>query len=184
MLRIVVPGREGYNESTNEFFSTPETTLDLEHSLIAISKWEMKYRKPFLDRTEKTAEEMLYYIKCMTITKVKDQSCYDRLTEENVKEIKEYIENPMTATRITKSPGDGKKTKTTGGKVTSELVYWWLVQLNIPFEVEKWHFNRLMMLIDVGGEKTKKPKKVPRKQNLRNQASLNRARRKASGSTG
>lgn len=144
----------------------------------------MKYQKPFLDKVEKTADEMVYYIKCMTINKVKDDSCYERLTDENVRAIKEYIENPMTATRINKSKGEGKKSKSTGGKVTSELVYWWLVQLQIPFEVEKWHFNRLMMLIDVGGEKSKKPKKVPRKQNMRNQAALNRARRKASGSTG
>ena len=184
MLRIVIPGVEHFNESDNTFWSEPDVTLDLEHSLIAISKWEMKYQKPFLDRVEKTADEMRYYVQCMTINKPKDPKCYDRLTPENVNAIKEYIENPMTATKITKAPGESKKAKSTGGKVTSELVYWWLVQLNIPFEVEKWHFNRLMMLIDVGGEKSKKPKKVPRKQNMRNQAALNRARRKASGSTG
>lgn len=184
MLRIVVPGVEHFNEETSTFWSEPETILDLEHSLISISKWEMKYQKPFLDKTEKTAEEMRYYIECMTINKPKDKAVYDHLTQENVEAIKAYIENPMTATKITRAPGEGKKAKSTGGKVTSELVYWWLVQLNIPFEVEKWHFNRLMMLIDVGGEKSKKPKKVPRKQNMRNQAALNRARRKASGSSG
>lgn len=183
MLRIVIPRQEFFDEKEQAFSYGPEVTLDLEHSLISISKWEMKYQKPFLDKTEKTAEEMLYYIKCMTINKVKDESCYDRLSNANVQMIKDYIENPMTATRITKAP-EGKKAKSTGGKVTSELVYWWLVQLQIPFEVEKWHFNRLMMLIDVGGEKSKKPKKVPRKQNMRNQAALNRARRKASGSSG
>lgn len=184
MLRIVIPGIENFNEQTNEFSYGPSTTLELEHSLISISKWEMKYQKPFLDKVEKSAEEMIYYIKCMTINRVKDESCYTRLTQEHVQAIKDYIECPMTATRITKAPGEGKKTKSTGGKVTSELVYWWLVQLQIPFEVEKWHFNRLMMLIDVGGEKSKKPRKVPRKQNMRNQAALNRARRKASGSSG
>lgn len=183
MLRIVIPRQEFFDEKEQTFSYGPEVTLDLEHSLISISKWEMKYQKPFLDKGEKTAEEMLYYIKCMTINKVKDESCYERLSNANVQMIKDYIENPMTATRITKAP-EGKKTKSTGGKVTSELVYWWLVQLQIPFEVEKWHFNRLMMLIDVGGEKSKKPKKVPRKQNMRNQAALNRARRKASGSSG
>lgn len=183
MLPISVPGVEKFDEVSQEFIYGPSTELDLEHSLISISKWESKYHKPFLGPETKTSDEMLDYIRFMTINKPKDPTCYERLTDKNVDEIKAYIDDPMTATKITPAPG-GKK-KAGGSKVvTSELIYYWLVQMNIPFEVEKWHLNRLLKLVEVVSEKNQPKKKIPKKQTLRSQAAINEARRRASGSSG
>ena len=98
MLRIVIPGQELWDEEKQEFINTKEQVLQLEHSLISLSKWESKWCKVFLSKQEKTAEETIDYIKCMTITPNVDPEVYTRLTKENIKEIEDYIAAPMTAT--------------------------------------------------------------------------------------
>lgn len=173
MLRITIPATEQWDEINQEFLSSKETTLRLEHSLVSLSKWESKWCKPFLDKKDKTYEETIDYVKCMTLTPNVDPTIYYALTEENIKQINEYISAPMTATYI----NDNKRG---GGReiVTSELIYYWMITLNIPFECEKWHLNRLLTLVKVCNIKNQPPKKMSKKSIMSRNAALNAARRK------
>ena len=173
MLRIVVPGQEFWDEEKQEFINTKEQVLQLEHSLISLSKWEAKWCKVFLSKQEKTAEETIDYIKCMTITPNVDPEVYNRLTKENIKEIEDYIAAPMTATYF--SSNDNKPSHE---QVTSELIYYWMIALTIPFECEKWHLNRLLTLIKVCNIKNQPPKKMGKREIMSRNAALNAARRK------
>jgi len=174
MLRITIPAVELWDERKQEFIITKEQTLQLEHSLVSISKWESKWCKPFLTKQEKTFEETLDYIKCMTLTQNVDPEVYNYLTNENIKEINEYIGAPMTATYFS----DEKTSKTSSEQVTAELIYYWMIAFNIPFECQKWHLNRLLTLIKVCSIKNQPPKKRSRKEIMRRNAALNAARRK------
>jgi len=174
MLQITIPAVELWDERKQEFVITKEQTLQLEHSLVSISKWESKWCKPFLTKQEKTFEETLDYIKCMTITQNVDPEVYNYLTNENIKEINEYIEAPMTATYFS----DEKTNKISREQVTAELIYYWMIALNIPFECQNWHLNRLLTLIKVCSIKNQPPKKRSRKEIMSRNAALNAARRK------
>ena len=173
MLRIVIPGQELWDEEKQEFINTKEQVLQLEHSLISLSKWESKWCKVFLSKQEKTAEETIDYIKCMTITPNVDPEVYTRLTKENIKEIQDYIAAPTTATYF--SLNDNKPSRE---QVTSELIYYWMIALTIPFECEKWHLNRLLTLIKVCNIKNQPPKKMGKREIMSRNAALNAARRK------
>lgn len=173
MLRITVPAVEMWDERTQEFINTKEQTLQLEHSLVSLSKWESKWCKPFLTNQAKTNEETIDYIKSMTLTQNVNPEVYNRLTDENFKEIYAYINAPMTATYISDEP----KGKLNREQVTSELIYYWMVALNIPFECQKWHLNRLMMLIRVCNVKNQPPKKRSRREIMSRNAALNAARK-------
>lgn len=143
MLEIKIEGGELYDDNTWEFIQIKPQILKLEHSLLSVSKWESKWHKALLE-DEKTNEETLDYIRCMTINQV-DPMVYFFLSEDNIKEIQDYVNNPMTASTITdRSPG-GKPRR----RITSELIYYWMVALQIPFECEKWHLNRLLTLINI-----------------------------------
>jgi len=174
MLRITIPAVEQWDEAKQEFIYTKEQTLSLEHSLVSISKWESKWCKPFLTKQEKTFEETLDYIKCMTLTQNVDPEVYNYLTNENIKEINEYIGAPMTATYFS----DEKTSKTSREQVTAELIYYWMIAFNIPFECQKWHLNRLLTLIKVCSIKNQPPKKRSKKDIMSRNAALNAARRK------
>ena len=180
MLQITVPGVEIYDESIDEFITIPETTLKLEHSLVSLSKWESKWCKSFFSKKEKTYEETLDYIKCMTITQNVKDEVYNRLTRDNVAEINKYIENPMTATHFyeDKNAKGGRET------ITSELIYYWMIALNIPFECQKWHLNRLLTLIRVCNIKNQPPKKMSKRDLMSRNAALNAARRQQFNSKG
>lgn len=174
MLQIKVPASELWDEKSNVFTNTKETVLVLEHSLISISKWEAKWHKAFLGKEEKTTEEVIDYIKCMTLTQNVDDNVYNALTNENIESINNYINDPHTATVIYEDP-NGPKNKET---ITSELIYYWMVTLNIPFECQKWQLNRLLTLIRVCNIKNKPPKKMTERQIMSRNAALNAARRK------
>jgi len=174
MLQITIPAVELWDERKQEFIITKEQTLQLEHSLVSISKWESKWCKPFLSKQEKTFEETLDYIKCMTITQNVDPEVYNYLTNKNIEEINNYINAPMTATYFS----DEKTSKTSREQVTAELIYYWMIALNIPFECQKWHLNRLLTLIKVCSIKNQPPKKRSRKEIMSRNAALNAARRK------
>lgn len=180
MLQITIPKIELYDERTEEFVSFKGQTLCLEHSLVSISKWESKWCKAFLSKTEKTHEETIDYIKCMTITQNVDPEVYNFLSHENIAKINEYIAAPMTATYITKEKG-GKVNRET---ITSELIYYWMIALNIPDRFEKWHLNRLLTLIEVCNIKNSPPKKRSRRQILSENARLNAQRRQQLNSKG
>ena len=174
MLTITIPATEMFNEETQEFFSLKEQTLQLEHSLVSLSKWESKWCKPFLSKTDKTFEETLDYIKCMTITQNVGSDVYNRLTRKNIEDINKYIEAPMTATTFYNDIQKGGKKET----VTSELIYYWMIALNIPMECQKWHLNRLLTLIRVCNVKNTPPKKMGKGDIMRRNAALNAQRRK------
>lgn len=180
MLRITIPATEQFNEATSEFISTKEQTLTLEHSLISISKWESKWCKSFIDSKDKTTEETLDYVRCMTLTSNVNPEVYYCLTQKNIEEINAYIDAPMTAT-VFNDMGDkgGRKEK-----VTSELIYYWMIASNIPWECEKWHLNRLITLIRVCNIKNTPPKKMNQRDIMSRNAALNAARRQKMNSRG
>ena len=174
MLKIVIPAAEYWDESKEEFIKKKPQTLQLEHSLVSVSKWESKWKKAFLTQQDKTYEETLDYVRCMTITQNVDPEVYRRLTNENIKQVNDYISDPMTATYIS----DDKNTRVSREIVTSELIYYWIIKLNIPFECQKWHLNRLLTLIKVCNIKDSPPKKLSKKEIMSRNAALNAARRK------
>ena len=173
MLQITIPACEYYDEVKEEFVSAKEQTIQLEHSLVSLSKWESKWCKVFLSKQEKTAEETMDYIKCMTITQNVNPEVYSRLTQANIDEIQQYISAPMTATYFSKSAAGRSNSE----QVTSELIYYWMIALNIPFECQKWHLNRLLTLIRVCNIKNQPPKKMSKREIMSRNASLNAARK-------
>lgn len=175
MLKLHVPASELFDERTNEFTYTNDFEVELEHSLVSLSKWESKYNKPFLSKKERTNEELLFYIKCMANKELTDQQVL-LLVRTSIKQIEDYIQAPMTATWFSKQEG-ASRYRGSGETVTSELIYYWMIALNIPFECQHWHLNRLLTLIQVCNLKNKPPKKMSKSSILKNNAALNRARR-------
>lgn len=177
MLTIVVPLEEGFDESTSKFVVTKSYTLELEHSLASLSKWEEKYEKSFLGRNEKTVEETLFYIQeCMAVSTFPPMEVLEKFTSKNFEDIQAYIHAKRSATTIL------RQQKPNNQVLTSEVIYGWMVELRIPFETQHWHLNRLLMLIDVVNEQKKPPKKMGRADAARQQAAVN-ARRKAALNT-
>ena len=179
MLQITIPKQELFNDKTQEFISTKETTIQLEHSLVSLSKWEAKWNVPFLGKGEKTIEQTLDYIKCMTITQNVNPLVYSCLTNKNIEDINDYIDAPMTATTFGQSNQPPNREI-----VTSEVIYYWMIALNIPMECQKWHLNRLLTLIRVCNIKNTPPKKMSRSEIINRNAALNAARRKKLNSKG
>lgn len=173
MLQLTIPATELWDESNEMFLYTEEQTLELEHSLVSLSKWEAKWHKPFLTKENKTIEETIDYIKCMTLTENVDETVYRLLNNEHLKKINEYIEDPMSATTI-KELQRGKRN---GEQVTSELIYYWMTALNIPVEYERWHLNRLLTMIRVCNIKNQPPKKMGKRAVMNQNRALNEARR-------
>ena len=173
MLQITIPAMNDlWDERNQQFLSIKDTTIQLEHSLLSISKWESKWNKSFINTKDKTEEELIDYIKCMTITKNVDPNIYVCLTAENIQEIVNYINAPMTATIIRDTEKSSRET------VTSELIYYWMISLNIPVKFEKWHLNRLITLIRVCSIKNQPAKKMSRGEIMQRNAALNAARKK------
>lgn len=181
MLQIHIPESEYYDEVNNEFVEVKAQTLQLEHSLISLSKWEAKWCKPFLSKQDKTYEETLDYIKCMTIQQNVDPAVYSRLTKQQIQEINDYIAAPMTATYFSENQKAGGKS---GEQVTNELIYYWMISAQIPFKCETWHLNRLLTLIRVCSVKNQPPKKMSKKATASKYAALNAARRQQLGTNG
>ena len=175
MLTITVPiSPEGWDDAKQEFVDPKYETLQLEHSLVSLSKWESKWQKPFLSKKETTGEEMLDYIKCMALTENVDDDVYNHLTKENIDDIRKYIENPMTATTFRKDTGGSRNRE----QITSELIYYWMIASNIPVQFENWHLNRLLTLIRVCSVKNAPTKKMSQREIMSQNAALNAARRK------
>ena len=179
MLQITIPATEMWDESKQEFNHTKERTLQLEHSLVSLSKWEAKWCKPFLSKKDKTYEETIDYIRCMTITQNVDSDIYYCLSNENLEQINDYINAPMTATFFSNT-----NSSVTREIITSEIIYYWMIALNIPFECKKWHLNRLLTLIRVCEIKNKPPKKRSPQEIMSQNAALNAARRAELNSKG
>jgi hypothetical protein len=180
MLTIVVPGVEMYDEETQEFMTKDDITLELEHSLVSLSKWESKHEKPFLGKIEKTTEETFDYIRCMVVTPNVPEEVFSKFSEENIRQVNQYIDAKMTATWFNDPPGAPKSRDV----ITAELIYYWMVVFQIPFECEHWHLNRLFTLIRVCNIKQSKPKKMSRSELATRQRELNAQRREQLGSKG
>lgn len=182
MREIVIPAGELWDEKLEMFIDNDRPTkLQLEHSLVSISKWESKWHKPFLVDGEKTIEETRDYIKCMTLTKNVNPDIYCFLSQENIRDVKAYIDDPMTAAWFSDKDGKGK---INGEQITSDLIYYWMTVFNIPSEYQKWHLNRLITLIKICDIKSRPAKKVSSDETIRNYAALNAARRKKLGTKG
>lgn len=180
MLNITIPATEVFDEAKGEFTYVKAQTLQLEHSLISISKWESKWCKPFLSNVDKTSEEVIDYVKCMTLNPSVDDSVYRCLTQANMKAINAYIDAPMTATTFFEDK-TGKKNREI---ITAELIYYWMIALQIPFECQKWHLNRLLTLVRVCNIKNQPPKKMSKRDIMSRNARLNAARRQQMNTKG
>ena len=179
MLSIEVVLSEKINDK-NEFVIRDSFTLEMEHSLASVSKWESKFEKPFLTDVEKTPEEILEYIKCMTLTPEVPEKVYGALSSSNVEKINDHIAAKMTATWFPKH----SSSKGNPEIITSEIIYYWMVSCGIPFECETWHLSRLLTLIQVCQRKSTPPKKMSKSEAIRQQRELNARRREQYGSSG
>lgn len=180
MLTIIIEGTELYDEDTESFETVGDVVLELEHSLATVSKWESKYKKPFLGKNEKTAEELLGYVECMIQTALPSEDTLINMTKKNYMDINSYIESSESATTFGTMPAQ----KGSNEVITSELIYYWLVAFNIPFECEHWHLNRLFSLIRICNIKNSDPKKMSRSEIVNRNRDLNRERKAKLGTTG
>ena len=178
MLHIELPEIEYFDEARGEFKVIKGVALTLEHSLVSISKWEMKWRKPFLSKDRKTSEEFLDYVRCMTINQHVDPLVYQAIPTNILKEISDYIADTPTATWF-----NNRHDKPNREIITSEVLYYMMVAYQIPFECQKWHLGRLLTLIRICDIKNS-PKKMNTKDILAQNRALNAARRMKSGSKG
>lgn len=178
MLTITVAGKESWDEESEEFLSTGNVTLVLEHSLVSLSKWETIYEKPFLGDGEKTDEEVMGYIEAMTLSTDFPPEVFSRLSQENIDDVNAYVNKKATATWFI----DEKSNPRNSEVITSELIYYWMIAFQIPFECQYWHFNRLLTLIRVCNTKNQKPKPRNKAEMLAERRRLN-AERKAKYNT-
>lgn len=182
MIIISTPPGDYYDEQKQEFFSVEGQTIRLEHSLRSLAKWEARWKKPFLSKKEKTRAETIDYVRCMSMTPGVDPSAFNMLTNESLNKISEYINDPMTATTFSDR---GPKKPPSREIITAELIYYWMVALQIPFECQDWHLNRLLTLIHVCEIKNQpKNKKKTTRDDINQRTALNRARKKQLGTTG
>lgn len=179
MLKIIVPETELFDQRKNEFFTLKQQTLVLEHSLVSISKWESKWKVPYLNNDKKTKEQDQDYVRCMTITQNVDPMIYGFLTSDVWEKISEYMADPMTASNIPKEKKPGIKTA-----VTAETIRYWMIMFNIPSEYEKWHINQLLALINYCEWKQRDPEKLTKEELFARNSALNRERKNRTHSRG
>lgn len=174
MLKLTLTRTEHYDEQKEEFISFgDDVEIELEHSLISLSKWESKFQKPFLSNESKTKEELLYYVEAMIISPIYPNDIYNILSSENINQIQRYIDSKESATTFGSMP----ERKGRGEIITAELIYYWMVAFNIPFECEYWHLNRLFALIRICNIKNSKPKKMSRNEIASRNREINAIRR-------
>lgn len=180
MLRITVLGVEAFDETSQEFTTQGDVVLELEHSLVSLSKWESEFERPFLSNESKTSEELFDYIRCMALDPDVPGQTFHKLTEDNYKQIDAYINKKMTATWFS----DVKPATRNQEVLTAELIYFWMISYKIPFECENWHLNRLFTLIRICDLKQGKPKKMSRNEIAQRNRELNEQRKKQLGTKG
>lgn len=184
MLTIEVPDLELFNQQTEEFIYIKATTLKFENSLVSISKWESKWHVPFpcyqtkaiaeINEIAFTEENFIDYLRCMCITQNVDPEIFKYLPYESMMAIKNYMEDPMTATKVSHIQTTQHKERI----VTNEVVYFWMTSYQIPFEAAKWHINRLLTLINVASVENAPKKKMTSAETANKYRAINAARRK------
>lgn len=180
MLKIIIPSSEFFNQASSEFLTTPEVKIDMEHSLVSLSKWEAEFEKPFLSKENKTPEETSGYLRAMALTPDVSPEVFQRIPLEVISQINTYIGAKMSATWFTEVPGAPKSREI----ITSEIIYYWMTALNIPFECETWNLNRLFTLIKVTNQKNSPAKKMGKGEQLAQQRRLNAERMASNNTTG
>lgn len=180
MLTITVLGAELFDEKSEEFTNSEGFELQLEHSLVALSKWESKYEKSFLAIEGKTSDEVLGYIEAMVLTPNIPSDFLTKLSQENLEAINTYIDAKMTATWFSEAPGAPKSSEV----ITAELIYYWMATFGISMECQHWHLNRLFTLIKVHNVKSAKPTKMSRGDMAARNRELNARRKAQMGTTG
>lgn len=188
MFELTIAGVESFDSETNMFVTSDSVVVRMEHSLASLSKWESSWGKPFLGDSKKTSEEVCGYLQAMSLDGPIPDELLLRLTEENFREINEYIELPMTATWFAPKGDQGHSRNSE--VVTAEIIYHWMVSQNLPFECEHWHLNRLITLIKVINEKNHEMQKrsekptAPTRSDLDRRRALNASRRAQSNTNG
>lgn len=172
MLEITIPGSEQFNEATNEFYNVAPQKLHLEHSLASVAEWESKWHIPFMSKEQKTAEQTIDYVRCMSLDKNIDLLVYNAIPKGEMDRINAYIDEPMTATTFVKDQNPPSR-----DIVTSEIIYYWMTELNIPMECQYWHLNRLLTLVRVCGIKKSPSKKMGKRDLMSRNKALNKSRR-------
>lgn len=181
MLELHTPKFELYDDESQTFITVPEQHLTLEHSLVAISKWESTHHKPFMVQDDKTDEEIRDYVRCMTVGPPGDEDFYRFIPGGIMDQIIDYMNDPYTATTIRRRDAPHPKR---GEIITSEIIYYWMIASNIPIECENWHLNRLLTLVEVCGIKNSPPKKMGKQELRQRNTALNAARRARLNSKG
>jgi len=180
VLTLIIKGKEFFNEETQEFYTDEDedVVVEFEHSLVSLSKWESIYKVPFLSANDKTPEGIFEYLQLMIVSKDVDPAILYKCSEEDLKRIQEYIDSSESATTFGEMPGR----KGPGEVITSELIYYWMVAFNIPFECQYWHLNRLFALVRICNIKNQPPKKMSKHEIASRNRDLN-AQRKAALNT-
>lgn len=182
VLTIMVGATSVFDETDDRFREDGGFELQLEHSLVTLSKWESEYEKPFLANTDKTADEVLAYIRYMVQSPNPPEDFLEKLTQENVEAINAYINKKMTATWFNDLTPRAKRNSEV---VTAELVYYWMTVFRIDWEAQHWHFNKLMTLVRICNLKNdNSPKKMTRGEIQARNRELNAQRRAQMGTKG
>lgn len=183
MLEITIPEQDLFMERKEEFIHIKETKLQLEHSLISLRRWEGIHHKAFLSKKEdKTVEEIIDYIRCMTLNRSVQPEAYLAITPEMAEEIIQYINDPRTAATFpNRLPGASRHS---GEFISAETIYYWMISFQIPVEFEKWHLNQLLALIKFVSIKSGPVKKMPTREAAAERAALNAKRRAQYGTRG
>lgn len=181
MLKLQIEQVEHYDEENQVFVMMGGRTVELEHSLLSLSKWESKHQKPFLGQESKTTNEILDYIRCMILSPDILENVVESLQQVHLDAINDYINSKESATTFGIMP---EQNKGRGEVITSELIYYWMVAFNIPFECETWHINRLFSLVRICNIKSQKPKKMNRQEIAQQNRALNEQRRKQLNTSG
>lgn len=183
MLTITIPGEEYFDDEKQRFLTVNDTTLEFEHSLVSLSKWESEWEKPFLSTDNKSPEQVLDYItRCMLLTPNVPPEIFHKFTTEHYKQINEYIESKMSATWFADLPKpNGPRRKEV---ITAEIIYYWMDELKIDLDWEKRHLARLFTLIKVHNEKNQPEKKVDKRAIMERNRQLNEERLAKMGTKG
>lgn len=150
---VINLGDELFDEETNTFLHPVGKKLHLEHSLLSISKWEAEWEIPFLN-TDKTSEQSLSYIKCCVLDDDFDELLLNTLSDKNILDFNAYLSKGMTAKKIIdlrSSLSQKRKSRRPASQkaLTSEDIYYSMIQFHVWKECEEWPLQRLLSLLQL-----------------------------------